>query len=135
MLQRSFDRLSLIDPCRLALETLYSSVAERQSFMVRLREFVASDDTLPRIVNVRGNVLSYESESFVPPRLDLAKPSLFFVVGNPAPKSIALRAIYAHEGASAGRQHRFWKVMHSTGILRFSPHDPDPQRRLRQHAE
>ncbi|MDQ2883693.1 MAG: hypothetical protein M3Y48_21680 [Actinomycetota bacterium] len=51
--------------------------------------------------------------------------SLFFVVGNPAPKSIAFRAMYAHEGASAGRQHRFWKVMHSTGILRFSQHDPD----------
>lgn len=125
MLQRSFDLLSLIDPCRIALEILYSNVAERQSFMVRLREFVASDDALPRIVNVRGNFLNYESESFVPPQLDLAKPSLFFVVGNPAPKSIALRAMYAHEGAGTERQHRFWKVMHSTGILRFSQHDSD----------
>jgi hypothetical protein len=125
MLQRNFDRLSLIDTCGLALEPLFASVAERQAFMVRLRGFVASDDALRQIVNVRGNVLIYESESFVPPRLDLAKPNLFFVVGNPAPKSILLRAMYAHEGAGVERQHRFWKVMHSTGILRFSQSDPD----------
>lgn len=125
MLQRSFDRQSLIDPCRLALEVMFTRAAERQSFMARLREFVASDDTLPRIVNVRGDVLRYESESFVPPQLDLAKPSLFFVVGNPAPKSIVLRAMYAHEGGGTERQHRFWKVMHSTGVLRFSQRDPD----------
>ena len=53
------------------------------------------------------------------------KPNLFFVVGNPAPKSIALRAMYAHEGVGTERQHRFWKVMHSTGVLRFSQRDPD----------
>lgn len=125
MLQRNFDRQSLIDPCRLALEPLFLSVAERRSFMVRLREFVASDDALRQIVNVRGGTLGYESESFVPPQLDLTKPSLFFVVGNPAPKSIAQRAMYAHEGGGTDRQHRFWKVMHSTGILRFSHCDPD----------
>jgi hypothetical protein len=125
MLQRNFDRQSLIDPCRLALETLFTSAAERQSFTVRLREFVGSDDALRQIVNVRGNILSYESESFVPPQLDLSKPNLFFVVGNPAPKSILLRAMYAYEGVGVERQHRFWKVMHSTGILRFSQSDPD----------
>jgi hypothetical protein len=125
MFQRNFDRLSLIDPCRLTLETLFTGVAERQLFMMRLGEFMASDDALPRVVNVRGKILIYESESFVPPQLDPTKPTLFLVVGNPAPKSIALRAMYAHEGNGTERQHRFWKVMHSTGILRFSQHGPD----------
>lgn len=125
MLQRRFDRLSLIDPCELATESLFTSAAERDAFKMRLREFIASDDALSQIVNVCGDTLDYESESFVPPRLDPAKPSLFLVVGNPAPKSIELRAMYAHEGVGAERQHRFWKVMHSTGVLRFSWRNPD----------
>ena len=28
--------------------------------------------------------------------------------------------MYAHEGDGEGRQHRFWKVVRSTGVLRFS---------------
>jgi hypothetical protein len=135
MLQRNFNRQSLIDPCRLTLEALFTGATERQSFTVRLREFVGSDDALRQIVNVRGKVLSYESESFVPPQLDLGKPNLFFVVGNPAPKSILLRAMYAHEGVGVERQHRFWKVMHSTGILRFFQSDPDlcqPRERMKR---
>lgn len=125
MLQRRFDRLSLIDTCELALGALFAHDAECQAFMVRLQEFIASDDSLSQIVDVRGNILGYESESFVPPALDPVKPNLFFVVGNPAPQSIALRAMYAHEGSGEGRQHRFWKVMHSTGVLRFSQREPD----------
>lgn len=126
MLQRKFDRLYLIDTCELALGTLFESDSERHAFMVRLREFIRSDDALPRIASVHGEILGYESESFVPPRLDPVKPNLFFVVGNPAPQSVALRAMYAHEGGGEGRQHRFWKVMHSSGVLRFSQqHESD----------
>jgi hypothetical protein len=125
MLQRSFDQFSLIDRCDLALGALYSERVERQGFMVRFRDFMASDGSLSRIVEARRNVLSYESESFIPPQLDFAKPNVFFVVGNPAPRSVALRAMYAHEGDGQGRQHRFWKVMHATGMLRFSLHDSD----------
>lgn len=135
MLQRRLDRFSLIDTCELALGPLFTDDSERHAFMVRLREFIASNDTLPRIVNVHDKVLCYESESFIPPRLDPAKPNLFFVVGNPTPQSVALRAMYAHEGGGEGRQHRFWKVMHSTGVLRFSQHEPDtyqPQEKMRR---
>ncbi|MGH3831600.1 MAG: hypothetical protein ACRDRS_14335 [Pseudonocardiaceae bacterium] len=135
MLQRKFDCLSLIDRCELALGTLFACDFERQAFMARLCDFVTADDSLAGIVDVRGTVLSYVSESFVPPQLDLAKPSLFFVVGNPAPNSVALRAMYAHEGSGQKRQHRFWKVLHSTGVLRFSEHESDayqPHEKMRR---
>lgn len=135
MLQRNFDQFFLIDRCDLALGALYAERAERQGFMTRLRDFMASDGSLPRIVEARRNVLSYESESFIPPQPDPAKPNVFFVVGNPAPRSVALRAMYAHEGGGQDRQHRFWKVMHTTGMLRFSQHDPDthqPDEKMRR---
>lgn len=135
MLQRRFDSLSLIDACELVLGGLFESAREYEAFMIRLRDFISSDDTLPRIVNLRGGILGYDSESFVPPRLDPMKPNLFFVVGNPAPQSVALRAMYAHEGGGDGRQHRFWRVMHSTGVLRFSQHEPDvyqPHEKMRR---
>lgn len=125
MLQRRFDRLSLIDTCELTLGRLFESDLEYEKFMIRLQDFIASDGSLSLIVNVHDHVLRYESESFVPPQLDPAKPNLFFVIGNPAPQSVALRAMYAHEGGGEGRQHRFWKVMHSTGVLRFSQDEPD----------
>lgn len=128
MLQRRFDSLSLIDTCELALSGLFEGESEYEPFMIRLRDFICSDDTLRQIVNLRAGILGYDSESFVPPRLDPVKPNLFFVVGNPAPQSVALRAMYAHEGNGEGRQHRFWKVMHSTGVLRFSQHGPDVYR-------
>ncbi|MGH3794247.1 MAG: hypothetical protein ACRDSP_05105 [Pseudonocardiaceae bacterium] len=136
MLQRTFDPGSLIDRCDLALTTLYSKHAERQRFVVRFQELIASDDSLLRVVEARRDVLSYESESFIPPQPDPAKPNLFFVVGNPAPKSVALRAMYAHEGGGdKKRQHRFWKVLHTTSVLRFSQHDPDsyqPDEKMRR---
>ncbi len=135
MLQRNFDPLSLIDRCDLALGMLYAERAERHGFTVRFRDFITSDESLPRIVEARRNVLSYESESFIPPQPDPTKSNVFFVVGNPAPRSVALRAMYAHEGGGHGRQHRFWKVMHTTGMLRFSQHDPDthqPDEKMRR---
>lgn len=135
MLQRRFDRPSLIDPCELATRTLFENNSEHHTFMARLREFIASDDSLPGIVNVHGNILHYESESFVPSRLDPVKPNLFFVVGNPAPQSVALRAMHAHEGSGEGRQHRFWKVMHSTGVLRFSQYASDTYQPMRRCSD
>ncbi|MGH4016981.1 MAG: hypothetical protein ACREX8_00125 [Gammaproteobacteria bacterium] len=135
MLQRTFDPRSLIDRCDLALWMLYAERVELQGFMARLQDFMASDDSLLYIVGARHDVLSYESESFIPPQPDPAKPNLFFVVGNPAPQSVVLRAMYAHEGGGEHRQHRFWKVLHTTGVLRFSQHGPDihqPDEKMRR---
>jgi hypothetical protein len=124
MLQRRFDSLSLIDTCELALGGLFESARECEAFMIRLRDFISSDDALSRIVNLRSDILGYDSEFFIPPRLDPMKPNLFFVVGNPAPQSVALRAMYAHEGGGDGRQHRFWKVMHQPVCCVFRSTNP-----------
>ena len=123
MLQREFTTTSLIDQCALALRSLYDG-PERNAFLQRLDSFLVADKFLMRVVQFDGDNLRFETESFLPPVSDPHKPNLFFIVGNPAPESVALRAMYAYEGGGV-RQHRFWKVMHSTGVLRFSKHSPD----------
>lgn len=124
MLQRDFDTSSLVDQCSLAIGPLFPDTADRRGFHTRLDQFLAAAEFMQQIVHVDGDVLRFESESFLPPEHVSGRPSLFFIVGNPAPESVARRAMYAYEG-NGTRQHRFWKVMHSTGVLRFSEGDPD----------
>jgi hypothetical protein len=124
MLQRDFDASSLIDMCSLAIDLAFPGEVDRQKFHERLDQFVAADKFTQHVIRLDGDTLRFESESLLPPKLVPEKPSLFFIVGNPAPESIARRAMYAFEGNGA-RQHRFWKVLHTTGVLRFSENDPD----------
>src|SRR5712691_6853349 len=124
MLRRNFNHLGLIDECELKCRSLFADDASRQAFLSRLADFIASDESLRRITRLGDSSLFYESESLAPADLDPSKPSLFFVVGNPEPGSVARRAMYAYEGGGT-RQHRFWKVLHRTAVLRFSQLDPD----------
>ncbi|WP_242909261.1 hypothetical protein [Actinomadura terrae] len=133
MLHRSFDRSDLIDPCTISLTDLCGGSQDAR-LLGRVSDFLACDVSLTRIASQTGDTLVYESESFVPAAFDPGKRSVFFVVGNPAPHSIAHRAMYAYEGAGR-RQHRFWKVLHRTGMLRFCDADPDthsPQEKMRR---
>jgi hypothetical protein len=132
MFQRNFQSAGLIDTCNVSLDGLFGDERERVAFASRFRKFVECDESLGTVARLSDNVLDYESESFLPTVLDTGKPSLFFVVGNPAPDSVARGAMYAYEG-TGGRQHRFWKVLHSTGVLRFSEAMPDvypPQEKM-----
>lgn len=134
MLCRSFDLTNLIDECALMLDSVFVNDMEREAFAARFADFAAADQYLPQVTDLGSEILSYESESFVPPEPSLNKSNLFFVVGNPAPESIRRGCMYAYEGARA-RQHRFWKVLHSTGILSFSELDPDaysPDEKMRR---
>jgi hypothetical protein len=124
MLQRDFDASSLIDMCSLAVDLVFPDGVDRQKFHERLDQLVASDKFAQHVIRLDGDTLRFESESLLPPKLVPERSSLFFIVGNPAPESIARRAMYAFEGNGA-RQHRFWKVLHATGVLRFSEDDPD----------
>jgi len=110
--------------CSLAVDLVFPDEVDRQKFHERLDQFAAADKFTQQVIRLDGDTLRFESESFLPPRLVSERPSLFFVVGNPAPESIARRSMYAFEGNGA-RQHRFWKVLHMTGVLRFSEDDPD----------
>jgi hypothetical protein len=133
MLRRTFDRSHLIDQCSISLSNLCSGT-EQTKLLGRVHAFIASDSSLQKIASCTGDSLTYESESFVPNHFDPHKPSLFLVAGNPAPHSIAQRAMYAYEG-SGTRQHRFWKVLHRSGVLRFSAADPDahpPEEKMRR---
>jgi hypothetical protein len=132
MFQRNFQSAGLIDRCSVSLNWLFGGERERAAFASRFRKFVECDESLEGIARLSGDVLRYESESFLPVTLDASKPSLFFVMGNPAPDSVARGAMYAYEGTSS-RQHRFWKVLHTTGVLRFSEAMPDvysPQEKM-----
>jgi hypothetical protein len=118
MLNRTFDSSALIDRCALALHELFPTRGEQTAFRSRFAAFGAADDSLQSIATIRRGELAYDSESFIPPSTHDAKPNLFLVVGNPAPHSVAVRSMYAYEGVT-GRPHRFWRVMHTNGILRF----------------
>jgi hypothetical protein len=124
MLQRRLNLTGLIDECTLSLDRLYSTESGRHAFLSRLKSFADSDRVIPKIVWLADDKVHYESESFIPTRLDPSKPNLFLIVGNPAPDSVARRALYAYEG-NGQRQHRFWRVLHATGVLRFSLLDPN----------
>jgi hypothetical protein len=124
MWQRDFNEATLVDDCCLDLGQFTPERSERQAFERRLEEFVAADPFLSQVVKLDGDLLCFESESYLPATLSAHKPNLVLVVGNPAPESVALRAMYAYEGTRT-RQHRFWKVMHTTGVLRFSDAGPD----------
>ena len=107
---------------------------EQTKLLGRVQDFIASDSSLAKIASCADDSLTYESESFVPERFAPCKSNLFFVAGNPAPHSIAHHAMYAYEGSGL-RQHRFWKVLHRTGALRFSTADPDehsPEEKMRR---
>lgn len=124
MLHRSFNRTDLIDECRLELNRLLVGDGERCAFTKRFTEFCTADPFLPQLTELSTGALWYRSESFVPPNPRPSKPNLFLVVGNPAPESVSRGAMYAYEGAGT-RQHRFWKVLHLTGIVCFSDLEPD----------
>ncbi|MGH3938417.1 MAG: hypothetical protein ACRDTG_07235 [Pseudonocardiaceae bacterium] len=114
----------MIDTCTLTLGSFFADDMQRAAFVTRFTDFSAADYYLPQIANLSSGILRYVSESFIPPEPSSNKSNLFFVVGNPAPESVGRGSMYAYEGAGT-RQHRFWKVLHSTGILRFSERDPD----------
>jgi len=97
----------------------------------RAESFTQSDENLPKILSVQNGELAYLSESYLPPQPDPDKRSLAFVLGNPAPESIAVKAMYAYE-ASGKRHHRFWNVLQKTGILQFDaePTTLDPHEKM-----
>lgn len=105
-----------IQHCALNLEKLYPNLIERSKFFSRYAEFRNSDLNNQCIYSLRGNVLHYRSEIFVPDKID-QRPPLLLILGNPASHSIINRMCFAFEGN--GKEHRFWRSLQSAGILTF----------------
>jgi hypothetical protein len=124
MLGRFISRAGLVDRCALKIGTLCPGETERRAFSARLYDFMASDPAFGGILSYTEEIITYNSESYIPRLIDPDKKSAFFILGNPTPDSVMRHAMFAYEGNGL-RQHRFWKVLHETNVLRFSNDSPD----------
>lgn len=103
------------------------------TFIKRFNDFLTADSFIGKIANIDDDGFHYESESFIPTHIDPSKKNLVIILGNPAPESVAMGAMFAYEG-SGKRYHRFWRVLDDTGVLRFSdkPDMLDPHEKMRR---
>lgn len=113
----------LIDKCSFSWGELYQRDADKQAFLKRLDAFTEADPAAEKIIRVSDFGINYSSESYVPPTVDPNKANLVLVLGNPAPESVAMGAMFAYENHGK-RHHRFWRILDEVGLLRF-PENPD----------
>jgi hypothetical protein len=115
-----------IHQCELNLSSLYPTSNQFHSFQARYQEFLVSDPANGKIFSLSNDRLIYRTETFITDQKD-DRPPLMLLLGNPASHSIDAGMCFAFERDS--KEHRFWKGLDQTGILRFnystSPQD-DP---------
>ncbi len=130
------DKTFGIQEFKLNLLDLYPTVDERCSFNKRYREFFESDSNNQKIFSLIDDTLTYFSEVFISYKID-NRPPLLLLLGNPASHSVASGMCFAFE--KGGQEHRFWKLLDDTGILKFSEHSPksadtDEMNEMRRNA-
>lgn len=119
-----------IQKCELNLLELYPTVKERCDFLIRLDDFLRSDNSNQQIFTLQGNTLKYQSEVFISDKID-NRPPLLLLLGNPASHSVAAGLCFAFE--KDGQEHRFWKMLKEAGILTFLEQPPisvDPPEKI-----
>ncbi len=104
----------------LDLKVFYPDPAARYRFRIRCEEFIRAQGTYSTIFDLRHDKLTYHTEQLIPTRSD-PRPSLLLLFGNPASHSVHAGMFFSFEGE--GRQHRFWKVLASTGLLVLREND------------
>lgn len=110
----TFQQISLSTyQCTLDLKALYEDKDLIRKFDERWIEFFASDPHHPALLKREGNIISYPHKSWVPKNVDLNRPRILILGGNPAPHSALKDIYYAYEGK--GTEHRFWKVLRELG--------------------
>ena len=132
-MEYGLNQSELIDKCGFSWNELYSNPTDKQLFLDRLKAFTDSDPAAAEIIQVDDSGIIYSSESYIPPVVDDTKANLVLVLGNPAPESVAMGAMFAYENHGK-RYHRFWRVLDGAGILRFSqdPDTLDPRSKMEQ---
>jgi hypothetical protein len=116
------DKLFGIQDYEVDLLELYPSRKERQDFFTRLDEFLKSDSTHKDIISLQGDILKYRSEIFISDKID-NRPPLLLLLGNPASHSVAAGMCFAFE--KSNQDHRFWRLLDATGILKFLNQTPN----------
>ena len=93
--------------CEINLQELLPA-NERQRFDDNWRDFRKSPPCNKRIYphDSKGDKLTYFSEQLIPVK-ENNRPSLLFVLGNPASHSVDAGMFFSFE--ADGREHRFWK--------------------------
>ena len=117
-MEYSVSGTELIDTYALDLNRLYDDAPAIEAFRGRLHDFTQAAAFTDQIVSLEGDILTYQSESYLPATPEADKSTVVFMLGNPAPESIAIKALFAYEN-SGKRYHRFWNVLESTGVLKF----------------
>lgn len=106
-----------IQECRLNLSLLYPDRSDRDQFERKWVEFFTSDHTHAAIFKREGDdILIFYTESLIPTKLD-DRPSILFLLGNPASHSVFSGMCFSYEGDN--REHRFWIALRKTGFLEF----------------
>jgi len=106
--------------CTLNLKQLFSSASdsERKKFDARWHCFFHADESChSEIFPQKGDDLIYFSEHLIPEVID-DRPPLLLLLGNPASHSVKAGMFFSYEGKQ--REHRFWKLLSSAGILDFA---------------
>lgn len=130
------DKTFGIQEFKLNLLDLYPTVDERRSFNKRYREFLESDGDNQKIFSLIDDTLIYSSEVFISDKID-NRPPLLLLLGNPASHSVAAGMCFAFE--KGDQEHRFWRLLDNTGVLKFSDQspisaDPDEMNEMRRNA-
>jgi hypothetical protein len=106
---------------KLNLLDLYPSVDELKGLKKRYSEFVECDRYTQKIFSLKEDILTYSSEVFISDKID-KRPPLLLLLGNPASHSIIAGMCFAFE--KDHQEHRFWRLLEKTEILKFSHQSP-----------
>jgi hypothetical protein len=91
--------------CRIDLDQLLLTDAERRRFDENWDAFLASDPCNQKIFKRDKRCLQYESEQLIPKKKG-KRPSLLLVLGNPASHSVHAGMFFSFERNN--KEHRFW---------------------------
>lgn len=102
--------------CTIDLPKLFQTSQELDSFTRKWPLFLKSDEYNPKIYkfNKEKQTLTYQSEQLIPNKIDDRIP-LLLVLGNPASHSVENGMFFSFE--RQGKEHRFWKIMRTSGVL------------------
>jgi hypothetical protein len=101
----------------LDLGQLYPDDSNRARFEARWDSFVEDNSEYRGLFARRGDLLVYQTESFLPP-FDSSRTPVLLLLGNPALQSVQAGMCFAFERGSL-TEHRFWRALRTVGWLSF----------------